>query len=212
MTKKLLQGIAFFGFCFVTGYAIIHYTSTESFQINRDPAAIGKIYDFSNLKGEEFRTAVKQRLLAGFVVEKRGGLQGISAGHFVFVDPTGQKKFACQEFDKVSMTFIAEGMAVAGEQATMQVEGACEFSEEISKINPLWIPVAQIMNEKPVDGEIQFNQGKPITLRFNGLTNEWPQAWILKSVELKKSNSLDTLSVEDGEISKYLGHPVVLRF
>ncbi len=212
MAKKVTHIFALFCFCFVAGYSIIHYTTTDAYLISRDPAAIGRIYDFSKLNGEELRTAVKQRLLAGFEIEKRADEQGVSLGHFVFIDSNGDKKFACQEYNKIALIFLADGMATAGEQPTMQVEGACEFSGEVSKINPLWIPVAKILNEKPADGEIQFNQGNPITLRFNGIPSEWPKTWILKSVELKKDNSSDTMSVEGGEISKYLGHPAVLKF
>lgn len=212
MDKKVTHIFALFCFCFVVGYSIIHYTSSDAYIISRDPAAIGRIYDFSNLKGEELRTAVKQRLLAGFGVEKRDDERGISVGHFVFIDSNGVKKFACQEYNKISMTFVADGVATAGEQPTMQVEGACEFSGEVSKINPLWIPVNKILNEKPLDGEVQFNQTNPITMRFNGLPGEWPKTWILKSVDLKKDNSSETMSVEGGEISKYLGHPVILKF
>lgn len=212
MSKIITQIFSLFCFCFIVGLAIIHYTTTDSFQISRDPAAIGKIYDFSKLQGEDLRLAVKQRLLAGFQVEKREGEQGISVGHFVFIDSRGDKKFACQEYNIVTITFVADGMAISGEQPTMQIEGACEFSGQVSKVNPLWIPVAKILAEKPADGELQFNENSPVTLRFNGLASEWPQTWILRSVELKKENSADSMSVEASEISKYLGHPVVLRF
>ena len=153
MAKKVTYIFALFCFCFVAGYSIIHYTTTDAYQISRDPAAIGRIYDYSKLNGEELRTAVKQRLLAGFEVDKRADEQGVSLGHFVFIDSNGDKKFACQEYNKIALTFLADGMAAAGEQPTMQVEGACEFSGEVSKINPLWIPVAKILNEKPADGD-----------------------------------------------------------
>jgi hypothetical protein len=211
MSKKLSQTFALFFLCFGAGYAVIHFTTPDT-GINRDPAAIGKVYDFSHLQGEDLNTAVKRRLLAGFEVLKENGDQGVTLGHFVFVDPQGEKKFACQEFNKVTLTFIADGVAVGGEAPEMQVEGACEFSSDITKINPLWIPVAKILNEKVGDGEFQYNQGKAITLRFSNMPEQWPHTWLLRSVELRKDNTAEAVTIQSEELTKYVGHPTVLKF
>jgi hypothetical protein len=212
MHKKYIHVCSLFVACFLAGYAVIHFTSTPGAQISRDPAAIGRIYDFSHLSGENLSTAVKQRLLAGFEVQKADGEQGIGFGHFVFIDSQGQKKFACQEFSKVLITFEADGVAVAGQAPQMEVEGACEYSTDMTKINPLWIPVAKILGEKAADGEFQFNEGKAITLRFNNLPEEWPKTWLLKSVQLKKENSPNTVTIDRQEVSRIVGHPMVLKF
>ena len=200
-----------FCFCFLTGFAVIHFTSPDS-QINRDPASIGKIYDFTNLSGDELRTAVKKRLMAGFDIHRGDGEQEVALGHFMFVDAQGEKKFACQEFNKITLTFEAEGVSVSGEAPKMEVEGACSYSGDISKIDPLLIPVAKILGEKSLDGELQFNGEHAVALKFTNLPEDWPRTWILKQVRLKKDGSTDSFTVESDEVARYVGHPTVLKF
>ncbi len=211
MPKKIARVLVLFIGCFVAGYLVIQTHSTDT-SINRDPAAIGKVYDFSNLRGESLNTAVKQRLLAGFEIQKNQDEQGLSLGHFVYIDASGEKKFACQEFSKVVLTFVADGVAVAGHSTQMEVEGNCEFTNDVTKINPLWIPVTKILNEKVADGEFQFNGQSNVTLRFTNMPDEWPRTWLLQSVELKSRNAKESMIVESSDINQLLGRPMVLKF
>lgn len=208
---QMYRVAALFCFCFLTGFAVIHFTSMDS-QASRDPASIGKVYDFSHLSGDELRTAVKKRLMAGFDIHRVDGEQEVALGHFMFVDASGEKKFACQEFNKISLVFEAEGVSVSGEASKMEVEGQCAYSGDISKIDPLYIPVAKILGEKSLDGEMQFNDHHAVTLRFTNLPEEWPRTWILKQVQLKKDGSPEAFTVESDEVARYVGHPTVLKF
>ncbi|WP_413559051.1 hypothetical protein [Bdellovibrio sp. HCB209] len=196
--------------CFGVGYYTVH-SNTDVNYIGRDPAAVRNNFDFSNLSGEKLQDAVKQRLVTGFELKKTPEASGFSLGHFVFVDQYGQKKFACQEFSRVSLTFEAEGVSVSGDKPSMELEGTCEFSKDTAKINPLWLPVAKILGERPADGEFQFNEGSGVVVRFANLPDHWPKTWLLKSVRMKNLNSTD-LVIESNEVARYLGHPVVLNF
>lgn len=202
---------ALFCFCFLTGLAMIHLTSPES-QVNRDPASIGKIYDFSNLSGNELRVAAKKRLMAGFEIRRGEGNQQVALGHFIFVDSHGDKKFACQEFNKINLVFEAEGVSVSGSSPRMEVEGACSYSGDVSRIDPLSIPVAKILGEKALDGDFNFNDGHAVSLRFTNLPEDWPKTWVLKQVQLKRDDSPDALTVESDEVARYVGHPTVIKF
>ncbi|UYL10703.1 hypothetical protein B9G69_008955 [Bdellovibrio sp. SKB1291214] len=196
--------------CFGAGYSIVHYNTSVT-SIDRDPAAVRSNFDFSNLSGERLQEAVKQRLVTGFEVKKTPDASGFTLGHFVFVDQYGQKKLACQEFSKISLVFEAEGVSVSGEKPSMELEGTCEYSKDMAKINPLWLPVAKILGEKPADGEFQFNEGSGVVVRFANLPDHWPTTWLLKTVKMKTLNNPD-LVIQSNEVAKYLGHPVVLTF
>jgi len=206
--------VGIFGLFFVclgVGYALMHYT-TDPYQVNRDPAAVRNSFDFSHLSGEKLHEAAKQRLLSGFEMKKGPEGASFALGHFVFVNAQGEKKFACQEFSKVSLIFEAEGVSVAGDRPSMEVEGHCEFSKDMAKINPLLLPIAKIMGEKPGDGEFQFNENNAVIVRFTNVPEEWPHTWLLKSVKLKGENNSQALTVESDEVARILGHPLVLNF
>lgn len=208
---KLASVFGIFFLCFAVGYSFLRST-TDAYQINRDPAAIRTNFDFSHLSGAKLQDAVKQRLVAGFELKKSAEGTGIGLGHFVFLDEKGEKKLACQEFGKVTLTFEAEGISVAGDKPSMELEGRCEFSADMTKINPLYIPIAKILGEKPGDGEFQFNEGRAITVRFTNLPEAWPRTWLLKSVKLTSDKNSEALVVESNEVARYLGHPLVLTF
>ncbi|MBO9667074.1 MAG: hypothetical protein J7501_09705 [Bdellovibrio sp.] len=209
--QKFVGVFGLFFVCFAVGYSFMSY-STDITQISRDPAAVKNGFDFSHLSGEKLQDAVKQRLLAGFEFKKSHDGTGIGLGHFVFIDQKGEKKLACQEFGKVSLTFEAEGMSVGGDKPTMELEGVCEFSRDMARIHPLFLPIAKILGEKPADGEFQFNEQNGVIVRFTNIPEEWPRTWLLKSVKLKNDNKNEAVIVESNEVSRYLGHPVVLTF
>lgn len=179
----------------------------------RVPAAVKNNFDFSNLSGESLLKASKQRLLTGLEILKDSEGAKIGLGHFIFSNEKGEKKLACDTFRKVALSFEAEGAIVSGEKPQMEIEGVCEFSKDMTKINPLYLPVARILGEQPGDGEFNFNEGAGITVRFSNLPDAWPKIWILKTVKLiNQKNTADNLTVESDEVSDYLGHPFVLRF
>lgn len=209
--RKFYGVFALFVLCFAFGYGHMQFHTDES-QIHRDPAAIRNNFDFSHLRGDKLQEAVKQRLLTGLEFRKTQNGAGIGLGHFVFLNDSGEKRLACQEFGKVSISFEADGVSVAGDKPLMEVEGRCEFSPDMSKINPLNVPVAKIIGERPGDGEFQFNEGSMITVRFTNLPEEWPRTWLLKSVKLVNERDSEALVIESDEVAKYLGHPMVFAW
>jgi hypothetical protein len=74
------------------------------------------------------------------------------------------------------------------------------------------LPVAKILGEKPGDGDFQFNQGTPVTVRFTNLPEEWPKTWVLKSVKLVDQKTYSSLVIESQDVLQSLGHPVVLTW
>lgn len=206
--RKFYGVLGLFAVCFIGGYFAMFYT-TDVYLRARDPAAVRNNFDFSHLHGESLQDAVKQRLIAGFQVQKVDEGTGISLGHFAFSNGEG-KKLGCQEYETVTMRFEAEGVVVSGESTVMEIEGRCEFSSDLAKINPLVVPFQKIMGEHPGDGEFKFNTSRPVVVRFTNLSDAWPTKWILKSVKLSGPQNTQGLTVDSEEISKYIGHPVVI--
>ncbi len=211
LLKKLGMTFLLFLCSFGLGYGVILRTSDWG-PINRDPAAVRQVYDFSNLSGSDLSNAMKKRILSGSVIIHEKQNLGIELGHFAMAKITGEKTLACQEFEQVILRFEAEGIATNGERPVMEVEGACEFSADMTKINPVFIPVDRILAEKPSDGELQYREGKPVTIRFHGMTETWPTRWLLTSVRLSSPGDQKELLIDREEVSEILGRPMVVSF
>ena len=183
----------------------------NSFSGSRDPAAIRKSYDFSELDGIALSQASKQRLIAGARILKEQTEVGVELGHFVMRGQGGQKTFACNKYSKVRLGFDGDGMAIGGDKPQMEVEGACEISADINRISPLWIPVAKIMGEPVAEGEFDFRDQHPIKIRFSNVSDQWPMAWVLKSIKLV-SDAGEEVTIEGGELRQMIPKPLILEF
>lgn len=212
--KKLGTVFALFSFAFLIGLITILHSNPDGFSgsNHRDPAAIQNVFDFSSLSGVDLSIAIKKRLMSGAHVVRYNQSLGVELGHFAMQGQNGGRSLACQEFQKVTLGFSAEGTATGGEKPTMEVEGHCEFSNDMTKINPILIPVDKITKEAPSDGEVQFRDGKAVTVRFHGMTDEWPTQWLLTSVKLENEKNTETVIINNDEVKELLGQPMVLNF
>lgn len=180
----------------------------HKFRANRDPAAIRQVYDITHLRGPALDVAVKERLLSGLETFEDDRGFGVGLGHFAFATASGEKVLGCRAYQKISMTFEAEGMAVSGEKPKMVVEGGCEYSNDLAKINPLWIPVSRIFGEVPNDGEFS-NYERPVQMKFSHVADHWPRKWVLVALQIQgKKGQVD---VNRYEIAQILGQPFLIN-
>lgn len=177
----------------------------------RDPAAIRKTYDFSDLDGSALSAASKQRIIAGYSVKHEGDSLGISLGNFVVKGADGQKEFACRRYQKITLAFSGEGMAVAGEKPAMEIEGHCSVSEDINMISALWVPVNRILGETVADGEFDFWEQNSVRIRFANVSDQWPMQWALVKVKLSNDNN-EEVTIEESDLQQMLDRPLVLEF
>jgi hypothetical protein len=189
------------------GSAIV-IKNVSRFQSDRNPAAIRQVYDFTHLQGSALSMAVKERLVAGIEVEKDNSGYGISLGHFAFSMESGEKVLGCRAYQKVILDFEAEGMAINGEKPTMTLEGKCEYSNDLVKINPLWIPVARIFGERPGDGEFNDYE-RPVQLKFNNVADHWPRQWVLTGLTMRGDKG--EIRVDRSEVGHILGRPFMIN-
>jgi len=181
--------------------------------VSRDPAAIRRTYDFSMLNGSALESATKSRILSGAKIVRGNSEVGVELGHFVVRGEDGQKTLACQRYSKLVLTFEGDGSAVNGELPRMEVEGSCEASTDINSISPLMIPVAKILGEPVGDGEFNFRENKPLSIRFANVMDQWPTSWHLKSVRLYDAQkSTDQVIISAEEMKGLSARPVIINF
>ncbi len=197
---------------FTSGFYFFNLHKDDFPSVGRDPAAVQGSYDLSNLSGETLAVAVRNRLLKGMDVQKTTELVSIEVGNFVFTTTQGTRKFACEEFDKIAVSFVAEGASVAGEKPFMTLKGKCQNDIDLSRILPMQVPLAVFAMETPADGEFQTSGPLSVEVSLKHMPDHWPKTWVLHSVELFKSQNTEKLVVNQSDVTQILGRPVVLTF
>jgi hypothetical protein len=210
----ILTGLASGYFVSSTSSQFPFYASeVESSAARRDPAAIKRVYDFSNLQGNALSAATKERLIAGARILEVDNEIGVELGHFVIRDQDGNKIFACQKYKRIELVFEGDGSAVAGQLPSMEVEGDCQISTDINKIAALWIPVKRILGESVGDGEFDFREGRPVKVRFSNVSDSWPKLWRLQAVRLFSSEDRsEFVEISPPELRQVSADPILVRF
>lgn len=193
---------------FLAGLGFIQLT--DSVLLKRSPAAIRQYYDFTNLRGSALEIALKERVVSNLEIIRENKNLGLKLGHFAFMNNADEKKFGCEEYPKVILQFESDDMAVSGEKSRMEVESDCQASADTTMIETVWIPLDKVYTEKALDGDFQFSENKPVSIRFSNISDEWPKKWHLIGINLNGQNS--NLRIDRNEMQKILGHPLVLSF
>lgn len=224
--KKVYSSLALLFFGAVFGYVTSQYAGTWS-SISRDPAAVSIKwnYDYSSLSGEDLRLAIRQRLISPMVIQKTADGSGLALGHFEFLNSKGEKKLACHEYENITMIFTGEtnkendsniknskvGTPSINYLPRMEVTGKCHYSEDLTMIRPIVIPVSTIQGEKAEDGEFLFKDEDNLYVKFKNINETWPSRWTLQSFQLVGNNNNPLIFTEE-EIKKSLGSLPVLAW
>ncbi|HEX4924159.1 MAG TPA: hypothetical protein VFV50_08735 [Bdellovibrionales bacterium] len=176
----------------------------------RTPAAIPKTFDYSHLEGPALESAIQRRLLTGTEFTRVADGVELHLGHFVTSNNDGKPAFACEVFNRVTFTFEADGFATAGERTTLEVEGPCEMSANISEMQPLLIPVGNILNEKPGNLELNYMIGTPISLKFSNMPDEWPRQWVLSGIKIYNREDGRSFIVDQKNLRKLATEPLTM--
>ena len=220
--SKWFAGVAFFCAAVCAGGLIgrkswqgaIFLTSTSFTSNLRNPAAVHRDLDFTRLDGTELLTGTHKRLIsdARILLEKKGQM-GIELGHFVTRDEQGNKLLACDFYDRMRLTFEAEGMASGGERPSMVVEGPCRTGTDITRIEPIWIPVTKIVSEKAADMDLTFPDDEGVTFKFQDMTGEWPRRWHLTNIRVfNDAETSRSIELPSEALRAIRSKPVVLAW
>jgi hypothetical protein len=75
------------------------------------------------------------------------------------------------------------------------------------------IPVNKILSEDVGEGEFNFREGRPIMVRFANVSDSWPKAWVLNSIQMFEVNQpAQGIELKGSELKERLAEPKVLRF
>lgn len=218
MHRDNLKGITVFILAFVSGWLLSLRTWDGLvyfvFEGDRQPAAVARSFDLSHLQGEALRDAAHRRLLSEANAFKGEKGIGVRLGHFIARGPDGTKKLACQIYEKVEMTFVADGVAESGEAPLMIVEGPCAVDKkDINHISAIWVPIERVLNEKPGDMELSFYDENDVTLKFDHIGLQWPKNWSLQSVRLYSASypNLETV-IDEEQVREVSPHALELNW
>lgn len=220
MKNKHIFALLFFGFAVSVGMVsqfkswsgVIFISNSLILDNNRNPAALHKVFDFSQLEGSALKMQSQRRLIEDANVTNENGKVSIELGHFVTKGEGNRKVFACDYYEHLYLTFKAEGMATGGEVPSMTIEGPCKVSSDLNKISSISIPVARILNEKPSDMDLSYDQSS-VSFHFANMGPSWPKNWILTSVKLSRDNSPgEGIEVDEQEIKEITSIPISMKW
>lgn len=193
---------------FSAGYVFVSLTN-DKYLVHRNPSAIRQHYDFTHLKGTALEVAMRERIISQIEIVKNEEGFGLSLGNFAFKNNTGDTFFGCQYFSKVVLIFEGEGAIVGGmDKPLMEVEGPCESSEDLVRINAFMIPMKQIMTERPMDGDFNYKNKSSMSLKFLNLPDAWPTIWNLIGVRM--SSTQKDFIIDRNEITKIIGQSLLI--
>lgn len=191
-------------FAFRFGYQLTY------FRDGRDPAAIQRNYDFSNLEGDSLSRAVHARLIEGMNLVTAGDSMGVELGSFMTKNADGQSVNVCEVYNKVEMRFHASGMSVSGEPPVLLVQGDCQPSDYLNRIAPLMIPFGAVLNKQVKDLKFNGENDPSLQISFVNVSDSWPHTWVLNSVKLYNLQGQELVIVQD-EIKNILGKHLALE-
>lgn len=178
---------------------------------SRNPAAIKKVFDFSHLEGRALEMASYKRLVADAKTLDDEENIGIELGHFVVKDPSNNRQFACDIYNRVELVFESADMSVSGEPSIMKVEADCQVNKDINRINTVWIPMKKILKEKEGDIELDYRERGNIHLTFLNIGDRWPRAWMLSNVRMFNEDDFGKiLQINKVQMREIVNRPLTL--
>ncbi len=199
-----IKNIGYFMFCFTVGLAAFFSISEKNY-VQRDPATLdGKIYQITTLSSGQIKAQLQNKIVVTPTIDGKKTIlfSGFSSG-------------LCKTYNSISVEFVAEGVAVAGEPPIMKIVAPCSEGQDPAEIASINLAIGKILKEKPHDTEFTFD-GFNAVVSFKNSSDEWPRQWVLKRVEFinpqGESKSADfgrsPASVDDAAGER----PIVLEF
>lgn len=200
----------------VIGFSLIQrshesFQSRQQAQLARDPAAIRAPFDFSGVQGKNALEAIKKRLVTGTRLLRRGELVGIEIGNFVIRGQSGQRIFACEEYQTLRLVFEGDGTIIGGEKPMMTLLSPCEISRtDINRLAAIWLNSQTILASPLGTPSIALNEAGDQVLKFTNVSEEWPRVWALLSIELL--NEANRIFVEPEDLAALRKEPLIMEF
>lgn len=203
MASKI-KSVCFFVLCFGLGISAF-FSILDRNAVSRDPAALsGKVYQITSLTSEQIRSQIQKKIKVTPTIDGQKAI--------LF---SGFSSALCKTYTSISVEFMAEGIAVAGEAPIMKITAPCTEGQDPAEIASINVAIKKILNEKPRDAEYSFD-GFNGVVSFKNSSDEWPRQWVLKKVEFKniqgenKSAEFNRAPASAGKVPAE--SPIVLEF
>ena len=188
------------------GTVVVH---SSYFSDRRSPAAIRRVFDFSHLDGSALRLASQKRLVTDARVILADSKVGLELGHFVTKAADGSRLFACEFYDRITLSFEAEGVAENGEKAILKVDGPCAMGDDLNRMAPIWLPTGRFAREKSTDMELTYAESEGVSFKFENMPTAWPHSWILTSIRVFNAEEAGReISISQREMREMSDHPI----
>lgn len=195
---------------------IIYVSNAKYLQNERYPAAIRRVFDYSQFEGAPLKIRSIKRLISDANIILKPGSVGIELGHFVTRGEGGQGQLACEFYNRVELKFEGQGIMEFGDKPMMTIEAPCLISADINRIETIWIPTLRLMKENETPArflEIGFPELSGVKFRFDEMTSQWPREWILTGVRLySDEDAAHEVSISRTEIVETLEKHFTINF
>jgi hypothetical protein len=179
----------------------------------RLPASIPKtkIFDFTKIAQGSPEIALRKHILNKSEALVKNGSFGVRVGHFMVQNSEGRTESACDVYDSVTYTFEAEGMAVNGQRPKLILSGLCHSETQATTLEPLWIPVAELMKKPAGNMDYSSNDSDQTTIRLEDMDMIWPRHWVLSTIQFHgRDQSTAPLILDRQEVYRYSRSPLVM--
>lgn len=160
----------------------------------REPTAVPRQFDLTFVQQGKFGLHARQALLENLKLEQSADKGWkIEVPNFVTKDKFGYRELICEKYNRVSLEFQAEGVAVSGKHPMMTVEGPCNYSSEpmAKYLQAFEIPGSLFERETAEDFNVLVGNDIQFWVRMTDVPNFWPEEWVLSSVRFFQTEKSD---------------------
>jgi hypothetical protein len=164
----------------------------------RAPASVRTVQDYTPINRKAIYRSARAQLMAEAAAVRDGGDIAVTLGHpIVPREEGGGRDFACEVaghtsvYDRMEINFYGTGISDNGEEPHMVIDTACQAGAELDQLEPVWIPMQEIVSAEPRDQELQVSGDQPAIIRLEHIPGAWPEKWVLVSVRFYREDSPD---------------------
>lgn len=154
---------------------------------DRFPANLRQGYDISAMSDQPLRVATMDSFMKSASITSSSSSVIINLNQFAARTKGGEMTLSCLVYDRVQLTFEAEGEASSGDKPIFVVRAPCSFEkEDIVKLRAIPIPVASLLSQPASSREYRFAKHPSHFYEFRYGNGHWPRTWALRTVQFQK--------------------------
>lgn len=142
---------------------------------------------FSNLSLSPIRSLINAQVI------NTESFSQIKLGNFSVKNPRGEPVYACQVYDKITVTyeaFVDEKTGNPLAPQTLSLELPCKIAEgDVRHLETITLSPKEILKETPSDGTFPFNENVAFSVKLQNVDGKWATRWNIKSIQFADSQA-----------------------